>query len=129
MAGAPPSPRQAIPAIIIGPWYEGMRAVKPERLHGRVLGLDVARSGAIGLVVLAHYSLALRQWFNSDPLIYGLGYFGVELFFALSGFLIGGIVIRSVLGRRDPGAVPAFWLRRWMRTIPAYYLVLLALAL
>ena len=54
------------------------------------------------------------------------GFLGVELFFVLSGFLIGTIIIESVA--RSPtalGWVPGFWARRWMRTLPNYYLFLL----
>ena len=52
---------------------------------------------------------------------------GVELFFVLSGFLIGGILIRlfeepKVFGWKE---LLNFWLRRWFRTLPNYYLVLI----
>ena len=95
----------------------------------RVLGLDVARSAAIVLVLIAHYSLFLNGRININPVLYGVGYFGVELFFALSGFLIGGIVIRNILGHSDWRVVGNFWIRRWMRTIPAYFLVLIVLGI
>jgi len=55
-----------------------------------------------------------------------LGLYGVELFFALSGFLIGRIVFRSATADDRPLLVRLkwFWARRWMRTIPLYLLVL-----
>lgn len=51
---------------------------------------------------------------------------GVELFFVLSGFLIGTILIRTLeekehFGWRD---LTHFWKRRWFRTLPNYYLIL-----
>ena len=54
------------------------------------------------------------------------GVLGVELFFVLSGFLIGGILYRTILGqeRLTLFDVTRFWLRRWMRTLPNYYLFL-----
>ena len=51
------------------------------------------------------------------------------MFFVLSGFLIGGILIRAL--ERD-GATMAtllhFWIRRWFRTLPNYFLILLLLS-
>jgi peptidoglycan/LPS O-acetylase OafA/YrhL len=50
---------------------------------------------------------------------------GVDLFFVLSGFLVGGILLRTIndhgLGGKQ---VLYFWIRRWLRTLPAYFLVL-----
>lgn len=82
----------------------------------RIFGLDLARAVAIGLVVLAHANQGSHD----------LGIYGVELFFALSGFLIGGILYRCVPadGRWGFAGVANFWKRRWWRTLPAYYLFL-----
>jgi peptidoglycan/LPS O-acetylase OafA/YrhL len=48
---------------------------------------------------------------------------GVELFFVLSGFLIGGLLID--ISDRQPSlrAWLIFMIRRWMRTLPAYFVV------
>jgi peptidoglycan/LPS O-acetylase OafA/YrhL len=57
------------------------------------------------------------------------GVFGVDLFFALSGYLITTLLLReeSLRGRID---VRAFWMRRILRIWPAYYLlVVVAIAL
>lgn len=55
-------------------------------------------------------------------------YDGVAIFFVLSGFLIGGILIK-ILDKEDPSykVLLDFWKRRWMRTLPAYFLVLIFL--
>ncbi|CAN5206324.1 acyltransferase [soil metagenome] len=55
-------------------------------------------------------------------------FFGMDLFFVLSGFLIGSILFHSVekLGTLD---VKRFYLRRVLRTFPPYYVVLTVLAL
>ncbi len=55
-----------------------------------------------------------------------LGVFGVELFFVLSGFLIGGIIIKTFETEEKFAFsdVWHFWVRRWFRTLPNYWLVL-----
>ena len=65
-----------------------------------------------------------RSWAMQSMTIF----FGMDLFFILSGFLIGTILLRSV---ETAGFVNVrrFWLRRAFRTFPAYYAVLTALAL
>jgi peptidoglycan/LPS O-acetylase OafA/YrhL len=52
---------------------------------------------------------------------------GVELFFVLSGFLIGSILIRTIEKEERFGlkSLLHFWKRRWFRTLPNYYLILL----
>lgn len=54
------------------------------------------------------------------------GSYGVDLFFVISGWLIGGLYWRETLKFGDV-QLCRFWLRRWLRTIPPY-LVALALA-
>lgn len=78
------------------------------------------RAIAISLVVICHFSQGLDI----------LGVCGVELFFVLSGFLIGGILLRTVetsQGFRLQDLVN-FLKRRWYRTLPNYYLFLLLYA-
>jgi peptidoglycan/LPS O-acetylase OafA/YrhL len=55
-------------------------------------------------------------------------FFGMDLFFVLSGFLIGTILFRSVESHRSQSPWRRFYLRRIFRTFPPYYLVLTALA-
>jgi len=52
------------------------------------------------------------------------GYWGVAFFFALSGFLVGRILIRALNQHNDCKWVPNFLYRRWLKTFPLYYLVL-----
>jgi peptidoglycan/LPS O-acetylase OafA/YrhL len=57
--------------------------------------------------------------------IYGVtASFGVEIFFVLSGFLIGQLIIKEVLSPPSGRGLGRFYLRRWFRTLPPYYLVL-----
>ncbi|NEU69719.1 acyltransferase [Spirosoma agri] len=94
----------------------------------RVFGLDVMRAIAILVVVDAHARVALGDYY-SGAFWHQLIPDGVELFFVLSGFLIGGILIRSYekKGRFDGSLLLNFWTRRWFRTLPNYYLVLCGL--
>lgn len=93
----------------------------------RIVGLDIYRSAAILLVLFAHF----LQVFSEDSLIVNFiynfsGYIGVELFFVLSGFLIGGILVN--INERSENfnlkVIRKFWIRRWFRTLPAYYLMI-----
>lgn len=54
---------------------------------------------------------------------------GVSIFFVLSGFLIGGILIKQ-LEKSKPSfkLLLNFWNRRWLRTLPMYFIVLTFLA-
>lgn len=93
---------------------------------GRIFGLDVMRACAILLVLAAHaLPPSLGSW-ELRSLRETCGVAGVEVFFVLSGFLIGGILVREVHDGRlvAPGGLLKFWRRRWWRTLPAFYLFL-----
>jgi peptidoglycan/LPS O-acetylase OafA/YrhL len=90
----------------------------------RNFGLDLFRAVAILFVVISHGGFLL-----TDTLFDGFPYFrmvdGVDLFFVLSGFLIGGILLKEI--NKPKFGIPelrTFWIRRWLRTLPNYYLVL-----
>lgn len=90
----------------------------------RIFGLDVMRALAIILVLIGH--LGHVGLYDNNYLMYLFGYFGVELFFVLSGFLIGQILIRDLLLKEFSfSGLKKFWINRWMRTLPLYYLVLI----
>jgi peptidoglycan/LPS O-acetylase OafA/YrhL len=100
-------------------------------LPARNLGLDILRSLAIGLTLIAHSLSFFFRWTRLDlnAAHYALGFLGVELFFALSGFLIGRILLEEVLRDRSWRSLRRFYVRRWFRTLPPYYLVLALLPL
>jgi peptidoglycan/LPS O-acetylase OafA/YrhL len=90
-----------------------------------VFGLDLARALAITMVLQVHFGFAAlwvygRQGVPAAMAL--LGGLGVELFFVLSGFLIGGLLLD--VSERSPTrrAWLLFLTRRWMRTIPLYAL-------
>ena len=62
-----------------------------------------------------------------DPTVYiGFGWMGVPLFFILSGWLLGGQVIKAEITRRY---LRQFWTRRFLRIYPAVWAELIVLLL
>ena len=91
----------------------------------RVFGLDLLRAVAIMSVVCAHGFVVLYPHLVGVLGIFGHGgFYGVELFFVLSGFLIGQILIRQGLGLGRIANVAVFYVRRWFRTLPLFFLFL-----
>jgi peptidoglycan/LPS O-acetylase OafA/YrhL len=85
----------------------------------RLPQLDGVRGVAILLVMLVNTSekypgLHLQRFV-------GNGWMGVDLFFALSGFLITGILLES---KSEPNYFKNFYARRVLRILPLYYAVL-----
>lgn len=96
----------------------------------RVWWLDACRSLAIGMVMLSHGRHFLTPVWDQASLLRLGGFLGVELFFVLSGYLIGGILYNSFTTAQDGNAwVRTFLVRRWLRTLPSYYFFLLLNAL
>jgi peptidoglycan/LPS O-acetylase OafA/YrhL len=92
----------------------------------RILELDGLRGIAILLVISFHYinnQLIHSTHFVGKTLagVTAFGWVGVDLFFVLSGFLIGSILIRN---KNSNNYFSAFYLRRIVRIIPNYYLLL-----
>jgi peptidoglycan/LPS O-acetylase OafA/YrhL len=94
--------------------------------QNRIFGLDFLRAIAIIIVVVGHGKLISAKLNPDFPFIPLPD--GVELFFVLSGFLIGKILIREVHRFRAKAhqfsVLLTFWKRRWFRTLPNYYLAL-----
>jgi len=97
----------------------------------RVFGLDVLRAVAILSVMALHSTDLLvftgisgnfADWLELQTSV--LGVYGVEIFFVLSGFLIGAILLSLAPSFKNPRVLPAFWQRRWLRTLPNYFLFL-----
>ena len=102
----------------------------------RNTGLDYLRTLSIGIVLANHCLIGfffdtgrarpsgLIAYVSSTAVI------SIEWLFVLSGYLIGTMMIRSF---EKPGTwfdrTREFWLRRWFRTIPNYYLFLAVNAL
>ena len=86
--------------------------------------LDGLRGVAILLVFLRHYIADSRSHEGNFGLLYSfsqvfrLGWSGVDLFFILSGFLIGGILLDT---RSSSNYFRTFYIRRVHRILPVYY--------
>lgn len=89
----------------------------------RVYGLDILRAIAIIFVLEEHGNDFLYEAFS----IKAPHLDGVKLFFVLSGFLIGQILIKTLHTGLSMKDLYAFWIRRWFRTLPNYYLILIIL--
>ena len=92
----------------------------------RAPGLDLARASAIVAVLVCHFLVMVPAPPRLGALLSYTGEAGVNLFFALSGFLIGRIALRRVDTLQD---AMHFWTRRWFRTLPAGLVVAGLLAL
>ena len=100
-------------------------------LSGRIPELDGLRGLAIGMVLVFHYFVLTVQARPASPLAYFMALFrltwtGVDLFFVLSGFLIGGILIDA---RKATNYFQVFYTRRFFRIVPIYAAFLVAIAI
>jgi len=98
----------------------------------RNLGLDYLRTVSIGIVLANHcligffFDTGRAEWKGMTAYLSASAIVSIEWLFVLSGYLIGTMMIRSF---EKPGSwldrTRDFWLRRWFRTVPNYYLFLL----
>ena len=98
--------------------------VQAQASEGRLNGLDTLRALAISLVYVYHY----RIFVSPEPdlaWVSAVGWVGVDLFFVLSGYLIGNQLLRG-LAEGQPPPLRNFYARRALRTWPVYWLVLAA---
>lgn len=105
------------------------RFFKLEIDHKRIFGLDLLRFFAIMMVMFIHGNLLLPEYIVEKISLFLID--GVSIFFVLSGFLIGGIFIRSIESAKKIKLkfIFSFWTKRWLRTLPNYYLILTILVL
>jgi peptidoglycan/LPS O-acetylase OafA/YrhL len=100
--------------------------------NSRIKQLDGLRGLAVLFVVAFHYinnqisiGLADQQSATTFQKILlkttYFGWVGVDLFFVLSGFLIGSILLRN---KKSINLFKTFYIRRFVRIIPIYYLLL-----
>jgi peptidoglycan/LPS O-acetylase OafA/YrhL len=113
---------------MLGKSHEAPRAKHKDVGHNRAL--DGLRFFAFLLVFFFH-ALQWSPWGNL-PFI-RFGFLGVPIFFVLSGFLIGGILL-DLKAKQRPGfglgaKLKTFYIRRALRIFPVYYLFIGILAL
>jgi peptidoglycan/LPS O-acetylase OafA/YrhL len=90
----------------------------------RNYGLDILRALAIFFVLNVHSAHFFDPKSTLFNVLLKLNLDGVTLFFVLSGFLIGSILIRTF--EKEGISFKTlfnFWKRRWFRTLPNYLLI------
>jgi peptidoglycan/LPS O-acetylase OafA/YrhL len=97
--------------------------------HDRVPALDGLRGLAVLCVMLFHFGTASGLQADTYATKKIIGFFcnlwsGVDIFFALSGFLITGILLRE---KQEPGYFTRFYMRRSLRIFPLYYAALIVI--
>jgi len=102
----------------------------------RIAGLDLVRAIAVLMVVFFHSRIMLLSTTDIPYIDYFIskimflsapfGELGVEMFFVLSGYLIGSILIKEFTKETAVSfsTIKSFWIRRWFRTLPNYFLIL-----
>lgn len=75
--------------------------------------IDGLRTVAVGFVLL----------FHANPTLWPGGFVGVDVFFVISGYLIGSILFAE-FERRGKVDLPEFWARRFRRLVPSAILVI-----
>jgi peptidoglycan/LPS O-acetylase OafA/YrhL len=91
-------------------------------MQKHVYGLDLVRAVAISAVVFQHGALFFNLCYGTPEIWVKAGSFGVTMFFALSGFLIGGLLLDQGESLGGFPVAARFWLRRALRTLPNYWL-------
>jgi peptidoglycan/LPS O-acetylase OafA/YrhL len=101
--------------------------LRPEK--SRQIQLDVLRGTAILLVLAEHHMMnragVLQGLAN---LLYRFGWTGVDLFFVLSGFLVGGLLFKEIRSRSSLD-VGRFIIRRGFKIWPGFFIYLFFLGL
>lgn len=78
---------------------------------GKYPGVDLLRAGAVLAVVFFHFQFL------------PIGWIGVDLFFVISGFLIGGVILDKALINKF--SFKEFYRNRILRILPLYYLMII----
>jgi len=89
----------------------------------RLIELDGLRGFALVMILVFHSVSQEGEYPAGSFLAYlqrsvAMGWSALDLFFVLSGFLIGGILMDS---RESPSYFKTFYIRRFYRIVPVYY--------
>jgi peptidoglycan/LPS O-acetylase OafA/YrhL len=87
-------------------------------IKNRIFGLDLIRALALVCVLVSH-----TGWARIFGFRYGV--LAVDYFFVLSGFLVGEMLLIECTKGSDRKTILNFMIKRWFRTLPLYFLILL----
>ena len=93
---------------------------------GKITELEGLRGIAIILVLLHHFWPDSGEFYLRYANLVHFGWSGVSLFFVISGFLVGGILLDTM---GDGGYLKNFYARRILRIFPLYYALVIGLFL
>jgi peptidoglycan/LPS O-acetylase OafA/YrhL len=99
---------------------ETIRTERPISGEARVTGLDGIRGVMTLMVVISHFFGEMPNGIESTR----VGWFAVIGFFALSGFLIGRLILER---QHHANFFSIFYIRRILRMMPPFFVVLAAL--
>jgi peptidoglycan/LPS O-acetylase OafA/YrhL len=97
----------------------------------RLVGIEGLRAAAALSVMLGHFNLHLVPGEMVSPVVQHVLHVageGLTLFFVLSGFLLFGPFM-SAAARTAPLGIPQYFLNRFLRIYPAYFVIFLIVAL
>jgi len=98
-----------------------MRVMEEKLEKGYLIELDGLRFIAVSLVMIGHFTSETHL----EKFTWTFGSLGVTLFFVLSGFLISRILMSEKEKMTSlPQSLKTFYIRRFLRIFPLYYLVL-----
>src|SRR3974390_2995843 len=104
-------------------WSGAVRSPQPMMSQRRIDNLDMLRAAAIVLVLVYHMGVMSPPSLDWPKNVTSFGEHGVDVFFVLSGWLIGGLYWRERQIFSDV-AIGLFLTRRWLRTLPPYFAAL-----
>jgi peptidoglycan/LPS O-acetylase OafA/YrhL len=92
----------------------------------RLVALDLLRGLAAFAVMIPHYLMYRLGAAGTLPEAISIA--SVEVFFVLSGFVLGPQIVLCAT-RCDLTSLRTFLVRRWMRTVPSYFVALMAISI
>jgi len=108
----------------------------PSAGHGKIADIELLRGIAVIFVLIEHIRINLFPWINGPEtrLYFYFGFWsGVDLFFAISGFVIARSLLPILEATRGStaffNATLAFWVRRAWRLLPSAWLWLAVILL
>lgn len=91
----------------------------------RNLGLDIMRTICVLAIVFFHTNNFLGKFTSIYKTLFPIGYLLQELFFGLSGFLVGRQILKHINQPKSNLNLITFYKNRWLRTVPLYFMFII----